>query len=252
MDSIDREKFGQFVTELRKEKGLTQQELADRLFVSNKAVSKWERGQSLPDIALLTPLAEILGVTVVELLKGERLTGESMDSREVDDLLSQALQLSEETGEKKRRTRKRWQTLWWRSLAVSVLETGFLLWQGESWESLGSSVLLVQLLCLIFGFWACFLMKETLPTFYDENKINYYTDGIFRMHIPGLRFNNSNWPHIVESLRIWTVGMPVLVPVVYWLLRPWWSSVVFLPLGVTLVGCLGLFIPVIIAGKKYE
>lgn len=250
MDAIDKEKFGGFIQELRKEKGLTQQELADRLFLSNKAVSKWERGQSLPDITLLTPLAELLGVTVAELLKGERLTGETMDSKEVDDLLSQALQLSEETGEKKRRTRKRWQTLWWRSLVVSALEAGFLLWQGESWESLGTSVFLVQLLCLIFGLWTCFFMREALPTFYDENKIDYYTDGIFRMHIPGIRFNNSNWPHIVESLRIWTVGMPVLIPVVYWLLRPWWSH--YLSLIVTLVGCLGLFIPVIYAGKKYD
>lgn len=55
MEQIDRERFGAFLSELRKEKGLTQQELADRLFVSNKAVSKWERGQSLPDIDLLTP-----------------------------------------------------------------------------------------------------------------------------------------------------------------------------------------------------
>lgn len=251
MDAIDKEKFGVFIAQLRKEKGLTQQELADRLFLSNKAVSKWERGQSLPDITMLTPLAEILEVTVAELLKGERLTGETMDSKEVDDLLSQALQLSEETGEKKRRTKKRWQTLWWRSLAVSALETGFLLWQGESWESLGGSVLLVQLLCLLFGLWACFFMKETLPTFYDENKVDYYTDGIFRMHIPGAHFNNSNWPHIVEALRIWTVGMPVLFPVVYWLLRPWWHYLA-LNLGVTLAGALGLFVPVIMAAKKYE
>ena len=57
MESIDREKFGAFLFQLRKEKDFTQQEVADRLFVSNKAVSKWERGQSLPDISLLTPLA---------------------------------------------------------------------------------------------------------------------------------------------------------------------------------------------------
>ena len=74
MGSIDREKFGLFIVELRKEKGFTQQELADRLFVSNKAVSKWERGQSLPDISLLTPLSQLLEVTVAELLRGSRET----------------------------------------------------------------------------------------------------------------------------------------------------------------------------------
>lgn len=250
MESISKEKFGAFLCERRKEKGLTQQELADRLFISNKAVSKWERGQSLPDIALLTPLAEMLGVTVAELLKGERLSGETMDSREVEDLLSQALQLSEEAGERKGRTRKRWQTLWGRSLAVSLLEAGFLLWQGEDIGTLAYSVFLAQGLCLLFGLWACFLVKETLPTYYDENKIGYYTDGFFRIHIAGVRFNNSNWPYIVEALRTWTVGMPVLLPVIYWLLRPWWGTVV--SQIVNLLCCGGVLIPVVAAAKRHE
>lgn len=69
---IDLERFGIFVTQLRSEKGMTQKALADKLYVSNKAVSKWENGLSLPDIGLLEPLAEILEVTVAELLHGER------------------------------------------------------------------------------------------------------------------------------------------------------------------------------------
>ena len=72
---IDREKFGAFLAQLRKERGLTQKELAERLFVSDKAVSKWERCQSLPDVALLLPLAEILGVSVTELLRGSAPAG---------------------------------------------------------------------------------------------------------------------------------------------------------------------------------
>ena len=51
---------------------MTQKELAQRLFVSDKAVSKWERGLSMPDVALLAPLSELLGVTVTELLRGQR------------------------------------------------------------------------------------------------------------------------------------------------------------------------------------
>ena len=70
---IDKERFGAFVSGRRKALGLTQKELAARLFVSDKAVSKWERGQSMPDIALLAPLAECLGVSVTELLEGRRL-----------------------------------------------------------------------------------------------------------------------------------------------------------------------------------
>ena len=69
---IDKERFGAFLARLRKEKGMTQKELAERLFVSDKAVSKWERALSLPDVALLIPLADCLGVSVAELLRGER------------------------------------------------------------------------------------------------------------------------------------------------------------------------------------
>ena len=68
MYELDKEAFGRFLAGLRKEKGLTQRQLAERLFVSDKAVSKWERGLSLPDTALLIPLAEALDVTVTELL----------------------------------------------------------------------------------------------------------------------------------------------------------------------------------------
>ena len=71
MFRIDNQKFGAFVAELRREKGMTQKELAERLFVSDKAVSKWERGLSLPDISLLQPMADIFGVSVTELLGGE-------------------------------------------------------------------------------------------------------------------------------------------------------------------------------------
>ena len=61
---------GAVIRRLREEKGLSQNELAERLFVSGKAVSKWETGRGLPDISLLGPLGEALGVSVSELLSG--------------------------------------------------------------------------------------------------------------------------------------------------------------------------------------
>ena len=67
MFEIDKEKFGIFVCERRKEKKMTQKELAEKLYVSDKAVSKWERGLSMPDISLLIPMSEVLEVTVTEL-----------------------------------------------------------------------------------------------------------------------------------------------------------------------------------------
>lgn len=72
MDQISNEKVGQFIACLRREQQLTQRQLAERLYVSDKAVSKWERGESLPSVALLMPLARCLGVSVNELLNGSR------------------------------------------------------------------------------------------------------------------------------------------------------------------------------------
>ncbi len=69
---MDNRKIGAFIAERRKAIGLTQQMLADRLGLTNKAVSKWETGDGLPDITVLPALAENLGVTVDELLAGER------------------------------------------------------------------------------------------------------------------------------------------------------------------------------------
>lgn len=77
MYQIDKEKFGTFLVQLRKEKSMTQKELAEQLYVSDKAVSKWERGLSLPDISLLQPMAEMLGVSVTELLSGRTIREDS-------------------------------------------------------------------------------------------------------------------------------------------------------------------------------
>ena len=68
---MDNQKIGAFIAARRKEMGLTQQQLAERLGVTNKAVSKWESGNGIPDISLFTALAEVLGVTADELLRGE-------------------------------------------------------------------------------------------------------------------------------------------------------------------------------------
>lgn len=254
MGQIDRERFGGFVAELRKEKCFTQQELAEKLFVSNKAVSKWERGLSLPDISLLTPLAEILGVTVTELLKGERLGETPLDKGEVDALVTAAAHLSEEERQCRLERRKRWQRRWV-VLALAALGTvGLTLWLGARLEDLAVSVLTVEALCLFFGFWACFFAKETLPAFYDREKLSFYSQGAFRMNLPGIRFNNSNWPHILEAMRWWCAVTPVVYPLVWLTLRgvmaPIFGAMWELPL--CLFACLGLFLPMMAAGKEYE
>lgn len=89
---MDNKKIGLFISELRKEQGFNQKELAQQLSVTDKAVSKWETGRGLPDISILQPLAGILGVTVGELLNGERIP-EQEDKEQIDKKLIKKLKI---------------------------------------------------------------------------------------------------------------------------------------------------------------
>ncbi len=93
---MDKDKFGKFVTKLRKDKNMTQKELALSLHLTDKAISKWERGLSFPDISILEPLAETLDVSVMELLKGERLPEESsITAEDAKQLISDSIGISD-------------------------------------------------------------------------------------------------------------------------------------------------------------
>ncbi len=74
---MDQRKIGQFIQARRKEKGLTQNDLASLFNITDRAVSKWERGLSLPDASIMIRLSEVLGVSVNELLSGERMEKET-------------------------------------------------------------------------------------------------------------------------------------------------------------------------------
>lgn len=75
---MDNKKIGSFISELRKSRSLTQKELAEKLNLTDKAISKWERGLGYPDITIVSSLSGILGVTVNELLNGERMGNEAI------------------------------------------------------------------------------------------------------------------------------------------------------------------------------
>ncbi len=77
---MDQIKTGVFLKELRKEKGITQEQLAEQLNVSGRTVSRWETGSNIPDISLLVEIAEFYGVTITELVDGERKS-ENMDEQ---------------------------------------------------------------------------------------------------------------------------------------------------------------------------
>ena len=71
---MDQKKIGNFISTCRKEMELTQVQLAEKLNITNRAVSKWETGKSIPDASIMLDLCQILGITVNELLSGERIT----------------------------------------------------------------------------------------------------------------------------------------------------------------------------------
>lgn len=77
---MDRYVTGAVIKKLRESKKMTQEELAERLFVSSKAVSKWETGQGFPDISLIEPLAKALDISVIELFSGEDIQNRNRSS----------------------------------------------------------------------------------------------------------------------------------------------------------------------------
>ena len=91
---MDAKQTGAFIAQLRKEKAYTQKELAQKLHVSDKAISRWETGKGFPDTALLKPLGDALGVSVGELLAGQRIH-ESRIKDHVDGVLVESMQDSQ-------------------------------------------------------------------------------------------------------------------------------------------------------------
>ena len=86
---MNKESFGSFIKELRQNKNLTQQELADLLYLDVSAVSKWERGLCFPDIAVLIPLTEVLNISLYDLLRGEKV-----NKKEVEETLKNTINYS--------------------------------------------------------------------------------------------------------------------------------------------------------------
>lgn len=254
---IDKCQFGSFVLELRKQKGLTQKELAEKLFVSDKAVSKWEKGLSLPDIILLKPLAASLDVTVAELLECRRIEStEHIDTEKVDAIISKALYFTEEELTEQKNNRKKNGLLFLVCTLVGCCEVILLLVLGITWEQIAiQNILMMMLLGFIFGIWFCFFAKEKLPAYYDENRITSYSDGFFRMNLVGAAFNNRNWKHILQVGRIWSLASMVGAPLLCLVLNLLFDDISAMIISFVLTMILtlgGLCIPMCYVAKKYE
>lgn len=255
MFEIDKAKFGAFVAQLRKEKGLMQKELAEKLYVSDKAVSKWERGISIPDVAILVPLAEILGVTVTELLECRRLPkDEPMDSQQTEEIVKKVIGLSEEEQRKYRPDRLKRGLQLFLCAAVGLLEIWVLTMLGYSMDEIFATLGTMMILMAIFGLYFCVFTKEKLPRYYDENRISSFSDGFLRMNMPGVYFNNRNWPHIVRAGQLWAMIGLVASPAFFFVMTKFlpvvWDSAAVYIILILVLG--GLFIPMITVARTYE
>ena len=249
---LDKEKFGEFIAKLRKEKGMTQKELAEELFVSDKAVSKWERGQSLPDITLLNPLAEALGVSAAELLNCGRIENEKVDTSQIDELVEKAMVLSDEDKKEKSKAIKKRILIYFLCLIVGAGATYY--FYKNNGAQYYQSLIAIEILTAIFGAYFMFFVKERLPKYFDENKISAYSDGFFRLNTPGVYYNNRNWPHIIKNARISLMVIMVALPVASILVRIFFKD----SLTYTLVtvfsmsSIMGIFTPIYFGAIRYK
>ena len=115
---MDAQKFGSFLQAQRKALGLTQVQLAEKLHVTDKAVSRWERGVGLPDIQLLEPLAQALDLSLTELIRSERIETNTLTRDAADEALAETLALAEK--------RRRRVTSWLSTFLIWAVEMFFM------------------------------------------------------------------------------------------------------------------------------
>lgn len=255
MYEICKEQFGLFLQELRKEKGYTQKELANLLYVSDKAVSKWERGLSLPDTALLLPISEVLDISVTELLKGERMAEDTqLDMTEVEKLVAKTIDISNQENQIKSAQQAKWRNTYILCLMVSLAELLFIcpfIYLTPIAFPMTNLYIGVLLLTL-FGGWFCLKIRDTLPTYYDENTITSYSDGFFRMNLGTIRISNRNWPHIVKVGRTGLCLLQIIYPLAYLLCGILLPVELEAYVSFTMFLILTIFIPLIYAAKKWS
>ena len=147
---MDQIKIGSFIAVRRKRANLTQLQLADRLGITDKAVSKWERGITMPDTSIMLELCDILGISVNELLSGEKINMENSSQKNEQLLLDMAKEL-----EKKNKTI--WSSMWaimivsMTALIAGIFIAAFLIPEGV-WQLV--TILCVCVLFLIPCFYA--------------------------------------------------------------------------------------------------
>lgn len=252
MGEIGKEQFGRFVAEQRKKKKLTQKDLAQKLYVSDKAVSKWERGSSMPDISLLMPLAEALDVTVTELLEGREMEA-AADNSHLEMLLKKAVTFTGDTPEMRREKKKRNAVIFGVCAVIFVLETLLFHVIGCSVLQAPPIFILFILISLMAGIFLWLLTDDQLPGFYSEHNpgSDMLTAPFPRYFMFGKVITKRSWPQMVKAARRWAVGSLLALPLLYAGLCsfPELLGMEILQAAVMLIYFGTLFVPVVLAGE---
>ena len=145
---MDLIKIGKFISTCRKEKDLTQEQLAEKLYVTDRAVSKWERGLSLPDAGNMLDLCSILGINVNELLIGEKIDMKDYEKKTEELLLELAHQ-------EEMKNRKLMTSMWTILITNTIFYTAILLLASITIKEgyiLGTIIVVATILLIIAGF----------------------------------------------------------------------------------------------------
>lgn len=196
------------------------------------------------------PLAECLDVTVTELLLCRKDNGESLTRTEAEKAVQTAIVYSGPAGRV------------WQSDKRAVAWYGVALLCAVASSAAVMQLHLLNILYLnymgifvFFGAYFCLFAQRKLPGIYDQTALSFMSDGPVRMNLPGVHFNNRNWPHMLRTAQIWSAAALMVFPWVYLALQIFAVPVLSAASVniVLLFAVLGsLFVPLIVTGRKYE
>lgn len=162
---MDQVKTGKFIAELRKEQGLTQEQLGEKLGVTNKTVSRWETGSYMPPVDVLLELSRVLSVSINELLSGERLDNERLRQKADENVL----EAYRETSFSLKEREKYWKNKWLREHIALIAAWAIVLLCALVWLYFSGNLLLASVwtgLCL-----AAYIVLRNKMMIYIEDKI---------------------------------------------------------------------------------
>ena len=180
-------KIGKFIAECRKKVNLTQLQLAEKLGITDKAISKWERGIAMPDSSIMLEMCDILGISVNELLSGEKISMENSNQKNEQLLLDMAKELE-------RKNKTVWTSMWiimiasMTALFAGVLISEFLIPEGV-WQ-----LVTILGICIVFLIPCFYALKLEISVGVYKCKncgheiVPTYSEALQAMHIGTTRY----------------------------------------------------------------